>query len=65
MQLTQRAKQVDRKPMNAWEKLYLPAVLKGMAITLKHFFKKKVTIQYPEQKRTFPESISWIAGFKS
>ena len=53
MHLTQRAKQVDRRPMNLWEKLYLPAVLKGMFITLSHLFKKKVTIQYPEQKRTF------------
>jgi NADH-quinone oxidoreductase subunit I len=24
-------------------------IFKGMLITLKHFFKKKVTIQYPEQ----------------
>src|SRR5205809_7918001 len=53
--LTQRAKQVDRRPMNAWEKLYLPAVLKGMFITLSHLFRKKVTIQYPEEKRTFPK----------
>src|SRR5206468_12490689 len=53
--LTQRAKQVDRRPMNAWEKLYLPAVLKGMFITLSHLFKKKATIQYPEQKRSFPK----------
>lgn len=35
------------------EKLYLPAIAKGMGITLRHFFKKKVTIQYPEQKREF------------
>ena len=55
MQLTQRAKQVDRRPMNGWEKLYLPAVLKGMFITLSHLFKKKATIQYPEQKRSFPK----------
>src|SRR4029078_9020290 len=55
MQLTQRAKQVDGRPMNQWEKLYLPAVLKGMFITLSHLFKKKVTIQYPEQKRSFPK----------
>src|SRR6188508_45406 len=53
MQLTQRAKQVDRRPMNQWEKMYLPAVLKGMMITLRHLFKKKVTVQYPEEKRTF------------
>src|SRR5258705_3798948 len=55
MQLTQRAKQVDRRPMNVLEKMYLPAVLKGMFITLSHLFKKKATIQYPEEKRSFPK----------
>lgn len=51
--LTQRAKLVDRRPMNWLEKIYLWEIFKGMAITLKHFFKKKVTIQYPEEKRPF------------
>ncbi|MBZ5859467.1 NADH-quinone oxidoreductase subunit NuoI [Flavihumibacter profundi] len=51
--LTNRAKPVDRHPMTRMEKLYLPAIAKGMGITLKHFFKKKVTIQYPEEKRPF------------
>ncbi|MBC6490446.1 NADH-quinone oxidoreductase subunit NuoI [Flavihumibacter stibioxidans] len=51
--LTNRAKPVDRRPMTVLEKLYLPAIAKGMGITLKHFFKKKVTIQYPEEKRPF------------
>src|SRR5687768_1813684 len=53
MQLTQRAKLVDRKPMTWLEKIYLWNIFKGMWITLKHFFKRKVTIQYPEQKRSF------------
>jgi NADH-quinone oxidoreductase subunit I len=53
MQLTNRNKQVERKPMTVWEKLYLPAIFKGMAITMSHFFKRKPTIKYPEQKRTF------------
>jgi NADH-quinone oxidoreductase subunit I len=51
MQLTNRAKQVSNKTMTFSESLYLPAIAKGLAITLKHFFKKKVTIQYPEVKR--------------
>lgn len=51
--LTQRAKLVDRRPMNWLEKIYLWEIAKGMGITLKHFFKKKVTIQYPEQTRPF------------
>ncbi len=53
MQLTKRAKQVDRAPMTWLEKLYLWNILKGMMITLRHLFKRKATIQYPEQKRTF------------
>jgi NADH-quinone oxidoreductase subunit I len=39
--------------MNFWEKLYLPAIFKGMAITFSHIFKKQPTICYPEQKRPF------------
>jgi NADH-quinone oxidoreductase subunit I len=55
MQLTNRAKPVDRKPMTWLESIYLWNIGKGMLITIKHFFKKKVTIQYPEQKRTFSQ----------
>lgn len=51
MQLTNRSKQVSNKEMTLSERIYLPAIAKGMAITLKHFFSKKVTIQYPEVKR--------------
>src|SRR6476469_5503842 len=51
--LTNRAKSVDRRPMNFWEKIYLPAILKGMAITFSHIFKKRPTINYPEKKRPF------------
>ena len=51
--LTNRGKQVERKPMTFWEKMYLPAIAKGMGITMSHFFKKKPTISYPEQQRTF------------
>ena len=39
--------------MTLMEKIYLPALMKGMGITIRHFFKPKVTIQYPEQKREF------------
>lgn len=44
---------MERKPMTFVEKLYLVNIMKGMMITLKHFFKKKATIQYPEQTRPF------------
>src|SRR5215211_5109268 len=51
--LTKKAKQVERKPMTVWEKMYLPAILKGMGITFSHLFKKRPTINYPEQTRSF------------
>ncbi|HRP57073.1 NADH-quinone oxidoreductase subunit NuoI [Agriterribacter sp.] len=51
--LTQRAKLVDRRRMNWLEKIYLWEIFRGMSITLKHFFKKKVTIKYPEEQRPF------------
>src|SRR5450432_867286 len=51
--LTSKAKQVERKPMTFWEKLYIPAIAKGMSITFGHIFKKKPTINYPEQTRPF------------
>jgi len=52
--LTNRIKQVERKPMTFWEKIYLPSIFKGMAITFSHLFKKNPTIKYPEQTRSFP-----------
>lgn len=51
MQLTNRSKVVVNKKMSFWEAIYLPAIIKGLGITLKHFFMKKATVSYPEQKR--------------
>ncbi|MFM2206500.1 MAG: hypothetical protein RL213_475 [Bacteroidota bacterium] len=49
--LTNRSKVVVKKEMTFAEKIYLPAILSGLRITLKHLFKKKATVRYPEQKR--------------
>ena len=38
-----------------WDKLYLPALLRGLIVTFRHFFRKNVTIQYPDQKHIPPE----------
>ncbi len=51
--LTNRSKVVVKKELTFLEKLYFPAILNGMAITFRHFFKKKVTISYPEVQREF------------
>jgi NADH-quinone oxidoreductase subunit I len=53
--LTNRSTEVNRKPMTFMESLYLPSILKGMAITFSHIFKKKPTINYPEKTRPFSE----------
>jgi NADH-quinone oxidoreductase subunit I len=39
----------------AREVSYVRATLKGMALTFKHMFEKKVTMQYPEEKSTDTE----------
>jgi NADH-quinone oxidoreductase subunit I len=31
--------------------MYLVAIVKGLMITIKHLFTRKVTIQYPEEVR--------------
>ena len=51
--LTNRAKILEQKPLSVGERLYFPAIIKGMAITFRHIFKKKATISYPEEKRPF------------
>lgn len=51
LQLTNRSKVVSNKEQTFMESLYLPAIAKGMGITLSHLFKRSATIQYPEQKR--------------
>jgi len=51
MQLTNRSKVVSNKVQTGMEKLYLPAILKGMMITGSHLFKRRATIKYPEEKR--------------
>lgn len=49
--LSNRVKVLEKKEMTFAEKAYLPAIFQGLSITLRHFFKKKATVQYPEQIR--------------
>jgi NADH-quinone oxidoreductase subunit I len=51
---------VNRKSLTFWERLYLPAILGGLKVTLRHAYRtliegKKVTMEYPEQKWAVPE----------
>ncbi|MDI1257511.1 MAG: NADH-quinone oxidoreductase subunit I [Flavobacterium sp.] len=49
--LSGRKKEVSNKEMTFLESLYLWAILKGLIITIRHLFTRKVTIKYPEQVR--------------
>lgn len=39
--------------LSLWDRLYLPSILSGMVLTFKHMFRKKDTIQYPEETHPF------------
>lgn len=51
--LSNRKKVVSNKKMTFWESMYLPAIVSGMWITVKHLFRKNNTIKYPEETREF------------
>ena len=51
MKLSNKTKVLEQGDMTFAERMYLPAIVSGMGTTLKHFFSKKVTIRYPEEKR--------------
>jgi NADH-quinone oxidoreductase subunit I len=55
--LSNKKKVLEQKPLNFAERMYLPAIVKGLGTTMSHFFKKSSTIRYPEQEREF--SINW------
>ena len=56
---------MERKPMTFLESIYLWNIMKGMAITFKHIFKKKATISYPEQKRPFSPVFRGLTDIES
>ena len=39
--------------MTFLERIYLPAILGGAMITIKHLFRRKATVRYPEKQREF------------
>jgi NADH-quinone oxidoreductase subunit I len=54
--LSNRKKLVVNKKMTFMERIYLPAIAKGMAVTIKHFFSSHNTISYPEVKKVFTQA---------
>lgn len=53
MQLSNKKKHMAKKPMTFMERIYLPEIARGLGITIKHFFSKKVTLEYPEKQKPF------------
>ncbi len=62
--LSNKKKVLEKKPMNFLERLYIPAILGGMAITFKHMFKKKHTVFFPEETRQFSENFRGLHSLK-
>ena len=46
---------VKRVKPSFWNRLYLPSLFSGLGVTLRHMFRRKDTMQYPEQQRVFGE----------
>jgi NADH-quinone oxidoreductase subunit I len=40
--------------MTLWQKLYIPEILRGLILTMRFLFRKKSTLEYPEEKHAFP-----------
>lgn len=51
--LTNRKVVVSDKPMTFMEKLYIPAIIKGMLVTFRHILMRRKTVKYPEEMREF------------
>jgi NADH-quinone oxidoreductase subunit I len=49
--LSGRKIEVSNKEMTFLERIYVWTILKGLWTTLKHLFRRKVTIKYPEEVR--------------
>ncbi len=62
--LSNRKKVLVQKPMNFWERIYLPAIFKGLGITLRHFFMRKNTVRYPEEKRPYAKNFRGLHSLK-
>ncbi len=45
---------LERPKLTLAERLYVPAIVSGLTLTFSHIFRKKVTLQYPEEKPEIP-----------
>jgi hypothetical protein len=54
--ISNRKKVLEQKPMNFWERMYIPALIKGLGITIRYFFKPNVSVKYPEETRPYSKN---------
>lgn len=45
---------VKARKMTLMERIYFPAIIKGLLLTLAHMFKKKTTLLFPEVQKVLP-----------
>ncbi len=45
---------LERKPLTLAERTYLPQIASGLRTTLRHLFRPKETMEYPEQRPEIP-----------
>lgn len=48
---------VEAPRLRPLERLYFPQIISGLKTTLRHLFKKKLTVQYPEERTPMREAI--------
>jgi NADH-quinone oxidoreductase subunit I len=45
-----------KKDLTFWQKIYIPEIVKGLALTMKNMLRPKFTMEYPEEKFIPPAS---------
>ena len=46
---------LKRPDLTFFERLIFPGVFRGLSVTIRHLFRRKVTLSFPEQRHVFPE----------
>lgn len=46
---------VERKPLTLAERTYIPQIVGGLKTTLRHLFRKPITLEYPEVRPEIPQ----------
>ena len=50
-----KTKVLTRTSLSFWEKLYLPQILAGLRVTFTNMFRRKVTLEYPDERPPLPK----------